>query len=151
MARSVHYPIRAVARLTGLSLDTLRAWERRYGIPTPARTAAAYRLYSDHDVAMVRRLRDLCQNGMSIAEAAKMVRASVEGSATVHGTDGDVWQVAARRIMDAIAAFDVRAVERETARAQYLGAATSVFDRVYIPVMRRVGELQHEEIGRAHV
>lgn len=148
------YRIQVVSELTGVPSPTLRAWERRYGIPTPARTAAAYRLYSDHDVAMVRRLRDLCQNGMSIAEAAKMVRASLEGSATMHSVDGDAWQVAARRIMDAITAFDVRAVERETARAQYLGTATSVFDRVFIPVMRRVGELQHDgalSIAQEHI
>jgi DNA-binding transcriptional MerR regulator len=31
---AAHYPIRAVARLTGLSLDTLRAWERRYQVVT---------------------------------------------------------------------------------------------------------------------
>ena len=34
---SPRYPIRAVARLTGLSLDTLRAWERRYRAVTPVR------------------------------------------------------------------------------------------------------------------
>lgn len=148
------YRIQVVSELTGVPSPTLRAWERRYGIPTPARTAAAYRLYSDHDVAMVRRLRDLCANGMSIAEAAKMVRASEEGSAVLAGTDGDPCQVAARRMVDAITAFDARAVEREAARAQYLGAATTVFDRVFVPVMRRVGELWHTgslSIAQEHI
>jgi len=148
------YRIQVVSELAGVPSPTLRAWERRYGIPTPARTAAAYRLYSDHDVAMVRRLRDLCANGMSIAEAAKMVRASEEGSAVLAGTDGDPCQVAARRIVDAITAFDARAVEREAARAQYLGAATTVFERVFVPVMRRVGELWHAgslSIAQEHI
>jgi DNA-binding transcriptional MerR regulator len=148
------YRIQVVSELTGVPSPTLRAWERRYGIPTPARTAAAYRLYSDHDVAMVRRLRDLCANGMSIAEAAKMVRATEEGSAVLAGTDGDPCQVAALRMVDAITAFDARAVEREAARAQYLGAATTVFDRVFVPVMRRVGELWHAgtlSIAQEHI
>jgi DNA-binding transcriptional MerR regulator/methylmalonyl-CoA mutase cobalamin-binding subunit len=148
------YRIQVVSELTGVPSPTLRAWERRYGIPTPARTAAAYRLYSDHDVAMVRRLRDLCANGMSIAEAAKMVRASEEGSAVLAGVDGDPYQVAARRMVDAITAFDARAVEREAARAQYLGAATTVFDRVFTPVMRRVGDLWHAgalSIAQEHI
>ena len=49
--------------------------------------------------------------------AAKMVRASEEGSATLNGAEGDPWQVAARRVMDAITAFDARAVGRlETAQ-----------------------------------
>ena len=47
------YRIRAVAELTGVSTATLRAWERRYGVPTPSRTASAYRLYGDEDVALV--------------------------------------------------------------------------------------------------
>ena len=40
------YPIRAVARMTGLSLDTLRAWERRYQVVTPSRDQRG-RLYDD--------------------------------------------------------------------------------------------------------
>jgi DNA-binding transcriptional MerR regulator len=109
------FRIQVVSELTAVPAPTLRAWERRYGIPTPARTASAYRLYSDHDVAMVRRLRDLCANGMSIAEAARMVKASEDGAATLMGADGDPYEVAARRILDAIHAFDARSVEREVA------------------------------------
>ena len=135
------FRIQVVSELTAVPAPTLRAWERRYGIPTPARTASSYRLYSDHDVAMVRRLRDLCANGMSIAEAARMVKASEDGAATLTGTDGDPYEVAVRRLLDAINAFDARSVEREVARAQYLGSATTVFERVFSPVMRRVGEL----------
>ena len=37
------YRIQSVAEMTGVSAATLRAWERRYGIPAPRRTAAAYR------------------------------------------------------------------------------------------------------------
>ena len=134
------YRIQVVSELTGVPAPTLRAWERRYGIPTPARTASAYRLYSDHDVSMVRRLRDLCSKGISIAEAAKMVRASDDGAATLAGGDGDPYAVAMRRIRDAVGAFDVRAVEREAARALYLGPATTVYERVFAPLMRDIGE-----------
>lgn len=148
------FRIQVVSELTGVPAPTLRAWERRYGIPTPARTASAYRLYSDHDVAMVRRLRDLCANGMSIAEAARMVKASEDGAATLETADGDPFTVATRRLLDAILAFDTRAVEREVARAQYLGSAVSVFERVFQPVMRRVGELWHEgnlSVAQEHI
>ena len=43
------YPIRAVAKLTGIPIETLRAWERRYDAVTPDRTARG-RLYSDVEV-----------------------------------------------------------------------------------------------------
>jgi methanogenic corrinoid protein MtbC1 len=44
------YSIRVVSRLTGISLDTLRVWERRYGFPKPARKDTGSRLYSQLDV-----------------------------------------------------------------------------------------------------
>ncbi len=46
-------PIASVERETGLSKDTLRVWERRYGFPTPGRDTKGERLYP---VAQVRRL-----------------------------------------------------------------------------------------------
>ena len=45
------YRINAVAEMTGVPAPTLRAWERRYGIPRPGRSESSYRLYSDADVA----------------------------------------------------------------------------------------------------
>ena len=68
------YRIRAVADLTGVSTATLRAWERRYGVPTPSRTASAYRLYGDDDVALVSQMRDLVESGVAPAEAARVLR-----------------------------------------------------------------------------
>lgn len=44
------YSIRVVARLSGISADTLRMWERRYGFPAPQRTETNVRLYSPEDV-----------------------------------------------------------------------------------------------------
>ena len=49
------YPIRAVSRLTGISVDTLRAWERRYEAVVPGRGQRG-RSYSDADVARLQRL-----------------------------------------------------------------------------------------------
>ena len=48
------YPIREVARLTGVNPVTLRAWERRYGLIVPMRTESGHRLYSLTDIERVR-------------------------------------------------------------------------------------------------
>ncbi|MFN3334677.1 MAG: MerR family DNA-binding transcriptional regulator, partial [Caldilinea sp.] len=42
------YNLKAVVQETGLKADTLRAWERRYGVPTPQRTDSGHRLYSQY-------------------------------------------------------------------------------------------------------
>jgi DNA-binding transcriptional MerR regulator len=69
------YRIQTVAELTGVPASTLRAWEQRYGFPAPERTASAYRLYSDGDVARIARVRALCDGGMAAAEAVAAVQA----------------------------------------------------------------------------
>ena len=50
------YRIGAVARLTGISPDTLRIWERRYDIVDPQRTPKGGRLYSQQDVTRLTEL-----------------------------------------------------------------------------------------------
>ena len=57
------YPISAVERETGLSKDTLRMWERRYGFPKPTRDAQGERLYPAEQVARLRTLRRLIHAG----------------------------------------------------------------------------------------
>ncbi|MCS6801980.1 MAG: MerR family transcriptional regulator [Chloroflexota bacterium] len=62
--------IGAVVKRTGVPADTIRAWERRYGVPRPQRTASGRRLYSEADLAIIRQLRE---RGTSAAQAAAAV------------------------------------------------------------------------------
>lgn len=140
------YRIQVVAELTGVPAATLRAWERRYGIPQPSRSESAYRLYSARDVEMVRQLRDLCANGVSISQAARMVRDATVAPGAAEGASKDLYGLAAERILEAVRAYDFERVREETARAAYLGPATTVYDRVFAPVLVTIGELWHEGV-----
>src|SRR3954454_14925519 len=64
-----HYPIRAVSRLTGIGIDTLRAWERRHSAVTPVRDDRG-RMYTEADVARLRLLRSAVSHGHSIGRLA---------------------------------------------------------------------------------
>ncbi|HEX2188656.1 MAG TPA: MerR family transcriptional regulator, partial [Longimicrobiaceae bacterium] len=66
------HPIRVAADRTGLSLDLLRVWERRYGVVSPGRTEDGQRLYSDADVERLRLLRRATERGRSIGRVAKL-------------------------------------------------------------------------------
>ena len=66
------YNLKAVVRETGLKPDTLRAWERRYGVPTPQRTDSGHRLYSQHDIDTLKWLLDRQNEGMSISRAIEL-------------------------------------------------------------------------------
>lgn len=136
------YRIQTVAEMTGVPAATLRAWERRYGIPTPERSSSSYRLFSDHDVASIRKLKDLCDDGMSPAEAARLVMRVEEASNTP--VESDPYLRAGEAILAAIEDFDPQAVERAIRGAMFLGSASTVYQRVIGPTMCTVGDRWHE-------
>lgn len=66
-------PIGEVARRTGVTVPTLRAWERRYGLLVPVRTGGGHRRYSDEDVRRVLAVLELTGQGWAVAAAARQV------------------------------------------------------------------------------
>jgi DNA-binding transcriptional MerR regulator len=76
------YNLKAVCKETGLSPATLRAWERRYGLVIPKRSPGGHRLYSRHDVELLKWLMERKQEGLSISRAVEMWRQSSQGEHT---------------------------------------------------------------------
>ncbi|MDV3222215.1 MerR family transcriptional regulator [Intrasporangium sp.] len=74
------YTIKRAAELTGVSLSTLRAWERRYGVVTPARSDGRYRLYSAEDLRTLAIMAALVNDGWSAKEAAAETKARISDS-----------------------------------------------------------------------
>src|SRR5215203_2648503 len=66
--------IHRVAKITGLSKDVIRVWERRFDLLKPIRGANRYRQYSDEDVALLRYLKNQVDAGGSIGELAGLGR-----------------------------------------------------------------------------
>ena len=66
------YNLKVVLNETGLAADTLRAWERRYGLPVPQRTAGGHRLYSQRDIETIKWLMKRQADGLSISRAVDM-------------------------------------------------------------------------------
>src|ERR671920_885159 len=73
LSASPVFNTKAVARETGVPADTFRAWERRYGVPRPQRTAGGHRLYSERDIATIRWLRDRTAEGLTISQAVRLL------------------------------------------------------------------------------
>src|SRR3954470_11925501 len=76
-------PIAEVARRTGVTVETLRIWERRYGFPAPERRPSGHRRYTDDDCRRVDELLRLRGTGMSLPEAVEAVRARAEAPHSV--------------------------------------------------------------------
>lgn len=68
------YNIGVVSRMTGVSMATLRAWERRYDFPDSDRTAGGHRLYSEMDVLRLQWVKERIDEGMQTAQAINALR-----------------------------------------------------------------------------
>jgi len=68
------YNIGVVARMTNVTMATLRAWERRYDFPDSERTAGGHRLYSEKDVMRLRWVKERIDEGMQTAQAINALR-----------------------------------------------------------------------------
>ncbi|CAA9378520.1 MAG: Transcriptional regulator, MerR family [uncultured Nocardioides sp.] len=67
------FTVKRAAELTGLTPDTLRVWERRYGVVAPERSPGGYRLYDDRSLRRLAAMKSLVDSGWSVRAAADHV------------------------------------------------------------------------------
>jgi MerR family transcriptional regulator, light-induced transcriptional regulator len=107
------YRVTVVQGMTGVPASTLRSWERRYGWPHPRRAPSGQRLYSDHDLAVIRFLDRRRVQGMSMAQATRLLRSAPAAD------DHDPARLQAR-LVAALRGFDEVEAERVFAAAEAL-------------------------------
>ena len=74
MREAARFNVKAVVKETGMNPDTLRAWERRYGLPDPERTSGGHRRYSRRDIETIKWLMARQEEGLSISSAVDLWR-----------------------------------------------------------------------------
>ena len=150
-----HYPIRAVARLTGISIDTLRAWERRHGAITPVRDDRG-RMYTEADIARPRLLRGAVEHGHSIGRLSGLSDSALRKlTATVPAAGAPAPDPVRRTALDAatletaLNTFDAAGIYQEIARLATVLRPIDLVRDVLMPMLVRVGDDWHK--GRASV
>lgn len=154
---SARYPIRAVSRLTGIGIDTLRAWERRHGAVTPSRDDRG-RMYTDADIARLRLLRAAVEHGHSIGRLAGLsdedlrhLAAAVDASAAPAVGPRRSAPLDTAAIIAALRAFNSHDVDREIARMSTILPPLEFLQNVLMPMLVQVGdEWYRGRIGVAH-
>lgn len=144
------YPISAAAKLTGIPLDTLRAWERRYRAVIPKRSERG-RVYSEEQVKRLVLLRQAVQQGHSIGQVAgvgdRQLRELLDKSSSLSAR-GPVKVSASQEvltpILQALDRFDYAATDREINRlAAAMASPRDFVHQAALPLMRTVGERWH--------
>ena len=148
----VQYPIRAAANLTGLSIDTLRAWERRYQAVTPIRGERG-RVYGEGHIRRLILLRDAVARGHAIGQVAGLedsalekllvgpvpVAKAPEPDRTEHAVSDTLLPVVA-----AIESFDYATANFHLGRLAALLPVDRLVSEVVFPLMQLVGDRWHE-------
>ena len=144
------YPMRVVTRLTGLTADTIRVWERRYGAVVPRRTEGNARRFHAEDVRRLLLMREARARGHSIQSIATLSENELE--ALLSGTNelapaaapgGETDSPHARireRYLAEIARFEVRRAGELLARAASLFGPVEFALEVLVPLLQEVGE-----------
>lgn len=136
------YTIGETSIRSGVSVPLLRAWQRRYGIVTPARTAAGYRLYDDAAVATLRRMRRLVDSGWSPAQAAEALRSGqpiVEVDPREAPRDAGA-EALVEALVDAARDLDAGALDRALDDALLLADFGRSLETIVMPALVAIGE-----------
>src|ERR1035437_158936 len=135
-----------LSRRLGVSDHVLRAWESRYGLLQPVRSAGDFRLYSEADESRSRRMQAHLAHGLSAAEAARAVLAEDSRTQADHGR-----AAAPRRatpavgqlsgdLRQALDAFDEPAAHAVLDRLMSDLSLTAVLRDVVLPYLAELGE-----------
>lgn len=152
------YNIKAVSRLVGLLPVTLRAWERRYGLPQPRRGEQGYRLYSEYDLRTLRWLIRQVESGLSIGRAVRYLEelrrsgqdpatniapALTESVVPPSMVQSAAFESLGRELLDAMVHFDEPTAGEVVRRAFALYPVDQVLMKIFAPMMIKIGEMWH--------
>jgi MerR family transcriptional regulator, light-induced transcriptional regulator len=134
--------ISELSRRVGVGTETLRAWERRYGVLRPRRTNGNTRLYSALDEARIRLMKSYIAEHVPVAQAAEMAM-----SAQLRLRPGSTGQLpeherrsAVQELASALAVFDESSADRTLQQLLGAYAVTTVLRDVIVPYLHEVGE-----------
>jgi DNA-binding transcriptional MerR regulator/methylmalonyl-CoA mutase cobalamin-binding subunit len=154
--RSAHglVQIGDLARRVGVRVDTLRAWERRYGLLNPHRSTGGFRLYSSDDEAIVRAMTSEIDRGYPPAQAAKLalaragspagqgdgIAAALDPSARTSPTDGPHLAALRTELYRALLDFDGGRAHQLLDELFAEFTLNAVLRDVLLPCLQQIGD-----------
>lgn len=149
------FSIKVVARMTGLSPDVIRAWERRYGAIAPARAERGIRLYRPQDVERLIRLKDAVAQGHAIGRIATLSDADLAAlTVRTEAEPSEGPPPMAQRVLAAVERLDAMAADEALGEAAVLLSPDTLLSEVVQPLLIHVGTTWSRQplgIAREHL
>lgn len=148
------FNLKAVVQETGIKPDTLRAWERRYGLPEPERSPGGHRLYSQRDIEILQWLMARQEEGLTISRAVDLWNTlkadgedplrNVEYGLREEGEstpiEGEELSTLAEKWVDACLRFDERSADRVLTQAFAIYPVETVVLEILQNGLHEIGE-----------
>jgi MerR family transcriptional regulator, light-induced transcriptional regulator len=128
-----------LSKRSGVSVELLRAWERRYGLLEPARSSGGYRLYSPADLDRVRRMREHLAEGLAAAEAAELASREVDAQPG-DSRPASGLNTLRRDLADALERFNEPRAQSIFDRLLATMTVGTVLSEVVLPYLHELGE-----------
>lgn len=103
------FPIRELSARTQVNTVTIRAWERRYGLLKPERTAKGHRLYSEEDVSTIEKIIELVARGVPLSKVKPLLKA--ESYSQTEESESSNWDDLVKTLVAAVSSFSHNKVE----------------------------------------
>ncbi|WDH34444.1 MerR family transcriptional regulator [Pseudomonas chlororaphis] len=134
-------PIREVTRQTGVNAVTLRAWERRYGLIVPQRTAKGHRLFSNEHVQRILKILTWLDRGVAVSQVKHLLDVEPAPSEPAQND----WHLQRQRLIQAISQLAERQVDESFNQAMALYPPRTLCEHLLLPLL---GELEQRWQGR---
>ncbi len=136
---------------TSVPATTLRQWERRYGVPSPNRTASGYRMYSPLDMACIEFIKSHISDGIPVSRAAELWREAPNGQKlSLHSNAMPASQLV-KAMVEATLEGDMARIEKVLTQSHATMPVEDVVLEVIQPTLIEIGDRWHRgEITIAH-
>ena len=151
------YKIKTIASLTGFNPTLLRAWERRYGLLVPTRTDTGHRLYTVDDLRVLRRVRNMLDQGRSIGEIVAQGRNRLlsQGGAPVSShtlqqpptAPYPMLESLREEILQAALSLDDISIQRGLDLAFGSMSSAQVLEHLVVPLAYEIGQLWARQVA----
>ncbi|WP_300719942.1 MerR family transcriptional regulator [Pseudomonas sp.] len=136
-------PIRDVARITGVNAVTLRAWERRYGLIVPHRTAKGHRLFSEEHVQRIQQILTWLNRGVSVSQ----IKPLLDTADTTPEPAGNDWQTWRHTLKQAISELNERRLDDSFNQIMSLYPTRTLCEHLLIPLLNELEQRWQGQFG----